>query len=119
MRVTAHHNLKAGRRWTQIDLLQIMNHVDVDGADFSDFPMRQLLGPGTFVIVSPNSDNWCDAPQRVEHFSTANIAGMEDQINPTQRLDRLRAQQAVGIGDDTDDLLNIFRFIVQGRFSIS
>jgi hypothetical protein len=40
--------------------------------------------------------------QRIEDVGAADVAGMDDESRSLQRCDRLRAQQAMGIGDDAD-----------------
>src|SRR5262249_51214125 len=41
--------------------------------------------------------------QRLEQLGTADVARMDDQIGPAQRIKRLRAQEPVRVGDDADE----------------
>src|SRR5262249_13592871 len=48
-----------------------------------------------------------------EHLGPADVASMDDEIAAAQRVERLRAQQAVGVGNDADEE------VVHARYSLS
>ena len=97
----------------------------------AEIPLR----PRFPVIVSSNCNNGRDTSQFIEHFGTADVAGVENQTYIVECLERFGPQKSVSVRDNADDFLadagfahNIFRvrvgcsgglqtagFIVPGR----
>jgi hypothetical protein len=58
--------------------------------------------PITSIDVSFDGCRPGDLSQPVDHFGSANVPGVNDVVGPCKLLDRLAAQQTVGIGDYAD-----------------
>ena len=78
MRMTTYYYLKALSHWVEIDLFDVVKHINVDLPGFYYFTFRQFGCPFTYIIVSPNSNNGCDTLQSFEHLRISDIAGMQD-----------------------------------------
>jgi len=59
----------------------------------------------TIIIIPANERHRRDRAQCVEHVIAADVAGVQDRIHSRQCLQRLRANQTVGVGDDADTWL--------------
>src|SRR5579884_2582280 len=57
MSVAADHGGKAGGGGVEIELLQIMQHVKRQAAQFNDLGFRQKIGPGTVVDVARSEEH--------------------------------------------------------------
>ena len=103
MTVAAYHNRESGGFGLVIQLRQIVQYVDGNSADFKHLSFWQLARPRSFVDVAPDGCNWGDGRERFEDLRRAYVAGMNDVFGAAQGFDGLRPQQAVRVGDDTDE----------------
>src|SRR6266478_8189695 len=81
MRMTTDDGLKAPRSRTQVELFQIMQHVDPHVTDLDDFCFRNRGSPCSFVVVSANRHYGSDRLQLLYHFCCTNVTGMKNQVN--------------------------------------
>jgi tRNA 2-(methylsulfanyl)-N6-isopentenyladenosine37 hydroxylase len=64
---------------------------------------RPAGGPATpCIVVAGAGSHLRDRGELGEHLLTADVAGVEDVIDPGERFPHLRTDEAVGIGDDAD-----------------
>jgi len=54
------------------------------------------------IIIPANERHRRDGAQRVEDMMAADVAGVQDCVDSRQRLQRLRANQSVRVGNDAD-----------------
>jgi uncharacterized protein len=69
-------------------------HIEID--------RRIEAGLGGIVDISPHRVHRRDASQAAEHGGSANVAGVQDQLDALECGDGLGAQQAVGIRDQAN-----------------
>ena len=69
---------------------------------FENIGFRQIARPGSFVDVAAHGGDRSNCAELRNDLGRAHIAGMNNAIRPAQSFDCLRAQQAVGIGDNAD-----------------
>ena len=81
-----------------------MEHVqqEVLGLDQRCRRQRRQVFP---VHIAAHRKNRRNRAKPIEDRALAHVAGVDDQVRSAQRIERLRPQQAVGIGDDADDEL--------------
>jgi hypothetical protein len=64
--------------------------------------------PVGLVIVSADGDDWRDLIERVEHVLAPDVAGVENHIDALQCLERLRANQSMSVGNNSDQFASQF-----------
>jgi hypothetical protein len=101
--VAADHNRESSRFGLEVQLLQIMQHIDGNTAQLNHLSFRQLATPGRFIDVSTHGGDGTNRGKLLEDIGRADIPGMNDVLGPAQRFDCLRAQQAMRVGDDADE----------------
>ena len=103
MGVSADNHLETGGRRVQIELVKVVEDVKGDSAQFHGFGRGKIAAPGAAVHVSAHGDDdRRDALELVQYLFPADITGMEDHLDVGQSPGYLGAQDAVGVGDDTD-----------------
>src|SRR5690348_638992 len=80
----------------------LVDDVDADLANVDIRGERKLRGPRALVVVSANRERGSDITQAIEHFCATDVARVDDEIGPAERLDRLRPNQAVRVRDHPD-----------------
>lgn len=101
--MTADYDGESGRFRFEIQLRQIVQHVDGNARHFEDFGQRQLQCPRALVDVAADGGDWGNSRKSFDDLWRAHVAGMDDAIRSAQSFDCFWAQQAVGIGDDADE----------------
>ena len=64
----------------QVELFQIMQHVQRESAGFNYFCQRKSLAPGTGIDISANRLHECNATEFFEDFRRAHVSSVEDEI---------------------------------------
>jgi anti-sigma factor RsiW len=64
--------------------------------------VRERACPVADVVVAAHCGHRCDARELVEDRGVADVAGMHDEVAARERGHGLRAQEAVGVGDQPD-----------------
>src|SRR5437588_4778534 len=54
------------------------------------------------VVIASNKVDRRDLAKGIEHMFAADVAGVKDDVDALQRRERLRANEAMGVGDDPD-----------------
>ena len=111
--VAVDNDAHARRGRVQVELLDDVQEID-EGAGRSrrhlagrmtqvdDFTLRQAGREFPRVRVAAHRANGCDLGEGIEDRGVADVPRMEDQVASGQCVQRLRADQAVGVGDESD-----------------
>lgn len=102
MAVAADHDGKSGGLRLDIELREIVQHMDENAGYFEHFGPGQLLCPCSFVNVPAYRGDWGNCRKNFNYFGRADVSSVDDVIRAAQSFDCFGAQQAVGIGDDAD-----------------
>jgi len=86
----------------EIQGCEVVQDVQVKRSDGDDVGHGQRLGPRARIDVSTNGKRWRDGTKLLEDLGATHVAGMDDEIRALQRVERLRAEQSVRVGDDSD-----------------
>jgi hypothetical protein len=78
-----------------------VQNVDRPSRKSNDLGFGVDNSPLADIHVSSDRGNRGDATQRVYNFGTSDVAAMNDVIDASQSLLRLRPQQPVRVGDDS------------------
>ena len=87
----------------QIELRQVVQHVDRNSSYFEHVSFWQPARPGAFVDIATHHPQRGDAGKFVKNFRGANIPGMNDGVGAAQGCDGFRTQQAMRVGDDANE----------------
>lgn len=92
----------------EIERRDVVQYVEVRSTHFNDLGRGQGGCPLGGIDVAANGYRRRNRAQRFEHVRVANVAGVNNQLGPSQRVNRLRTKKAVRIRDDSDfaDLLH-------------
>src|SRR5208282_5175150 len=93
MAVAVHHHAESASSQLQVELAEIMQHIDGNTAGFDDFGFRQSARPDVSVDVTADRGYGRDLRKRFEDFGGANVAGVEDAAGSAKGLDSLGPQQ--------------------------
>src|SRR5205807_1788905 len=88
VRVAGDDDVKLCCRGVEIELTQIVEHVEDDATDLDNLRRRKRDRPGAIVVVAAYGNHRCDLPQRVQHLGAADVAGVDDQLRARQRYGR-------------------------------
>src|SRR5271169_1835026 len=103
MTVAIDHNAESSCLRLQIELAEIMQHVDGQACDIDHFRFRQREPPGPGVDVAAHRSYGRDLCEFVEDFGGTDVAGVEDAVGSTQGSKRRAPQSAVRVGDYAED----------------
>src|SRR5262249_11017187 len=103
-RVTGQDGAESRGRGLEIELGDVVDHVDSMHPDLNHVIGGKSGRPRTLVIVAPDRANGGDGPKRIENGGCADVATVDDEIAPAQLLDRLGADETMRVGDHTDDV---------------
>ena len=84
---------------------QFVDHIDLDPAHPQDGGLGNPTRPGPLVAVAPHRGHRGDGRQVIENGRVADVARVDDEVAAAQERLRLGPQQAVGVGDDADEIL--------------
>src|SRR5919198_2410177 len=97
--MSAHHHQEAGGRGFEVEMSQVVDHEDPCPGEVEDRRGRQPAGQRSPIYVPSHGGDRGDLPERLEDRRVADVTRMNYVVRAAQRLERRRAQQAVGIGD--------------------
>ena len=100
--MSADNDRESGGFGIDVQLSQIVEHVNGNAADLKYIVLWQFARPSCFVDVAANNGDGGDGRKPVEDLGRAYVAGMNDAFAAAQGFDGLRPQQAVRVGDDSD-----------------
>ena len=87
----------------------------MDAAHLHHEGVGQVRGPVAPVGVAPDRVHRGDPFQGAQNLRVADVPGVDDEFHALKGLDRLGTQQAVGVGDDADEVLSHENPAGQGR----
>lgn len=102
MGMTEDDGLKTGGGRIEIEAVEIVEKIDGASPGFDDIGFRKLQGPGAEIDISPYRPHRGDAPQFIKDRRIAHVPCVENEVAPLQRLEGLRADQTMRIGDDPE-----------------
>ena len=102
MGMTGDDSRKSGELRVEVQCLEVVQHVEVEAPGLDDVEGGQRSGPRPGIDVSSDRKSRRDGAKPLEHFRPADVAGVDDQRRPLQRVGGFWTQQAVGIRDDAD-----------------
>lgn len=105
MGVTGHDGMEPRRRRIDVELRKVVNDADDRVVDLQDLNLVERRRPRPRVVVPSDRGHGRNAGQSIEDPGRADVAGVHDELAATQGLDRLRSQQAMRVGDQTDATL--------------
>ena len=93
---------ESGGFWFQIELRQVVQHVDGCRWQLEHICHRQFLGPRFCINISADSSNGGYLFQDLQNCGIADVPGVNDEVRSGQRSERLGPYQAMRVGDDAD-----------------
>ena len=102
--VTGKHYREPRGCGLETEFPEVMNYVQGMGPDLDYVIGRQLGGPRTLVVVTPDSANRGDSPKRVENRESPDVSAMDDEITSAKLHDSLRPDETVRVRDHTDNV---------------
>ena len=82
--------------------MAVVQHVESMALEGNHFGLGQVRTGPMYIDVPANGRHRRNAAQGTEYGWIAHIPGMENMVDPTQGSERLRPQQTVRIGNDSD-----------------
>jgi len=99
MRVPAHDDVESGHGGIEIQLVDIMEHIEENWAGFGDRSRRQGLRPGSLIDIAADGDHRGHGFKGGNDFGLADIAGMNDQIRSLECAQGFLAEHTMRVGD--------------------
>ena len=100
----------------EVEFLNAVQHVDGYFADLKNIRSWDFLGPCPVINVAAHHRERRDRGKPVEDLRIANVTGVDDVVGALQSGNRLRAEQAMRVGDDADDHSLILTGSTVGQF---
>jgi hypothetical protein len=101
--VAGDHDVESGGFGLEIEAREIVQDIDGNAGELDDFGFGEFAGPCLLVDVASDRGDGGDGGEFVENFGIADVTGMNDVLRALERSQSFGAQQAVGVGDYTDD----------------
>src|SRR5207302_6638174 len=86
----------------EVKLLEVVQYIDGDVFHFEDLGSSELTRPVTLVHIAAHGGHRSNGAKLLKDFGRADVACVNNAIRSAQRLQRLRPQQAVCVGNDAD-----------------
>ena len=99
MGVAGDHDLEAGDFGIEVELAEVVEHIDQDVLDADDFGGWQGSSPGLGVHVAADGHDRRDASKSIKDGGVANVASVDDSLAALQGGQSFGAKQTVGVGD--------------------
>ncbi len=100
--MAAYHDMKLGGFRIQVESLNIVQYVNIDGSRFGYGGFRERFRPVRSIDVSANGYHWSNVREGFQYAWVAHVTSVNDQVRAAQSLQGFRAQQAVSVGDQSD-----------------
>jgi hypothetical protein len=100
--VAADDSPNAGGRGIEVELIDVVEHVEDGVLDFDDLGFWQALCPGVFVGIAADCGDRGDGCERFENVRSADVAGVDDAVGVAESFERLGSEETVGVGDQAD-----------------
>src|SRR6201987_1713566 len=102
MRVPADHSMNSCGFGNHVQFAQVVQYVEARRAGVHHRGLRQFLGPLLRVHIATHRKHRSDLLQPHQDPGVAHVTGVYDQINSSQRAPRLRPQQPMSVGDNSN-----------------
>lgn len=102
MRVPANDGAETGCSRIEIQIVHVMDEIEQALPDLNNFVPGKGVCPFSLIHIAPHRHHRCYFPQPVDYLRIANVSCMDNQTRPFQCFERLRPDQAVRIGYDSD-----------------
>src|SRR5882762_7319100 len=76
-----------------------MQHVELKPADLDMDRHWECARPMRLVHVPTDDERGRQVAKRIDHFGSPDVTGVDDEVRPPERRDRLWPKQSVGIRD--------------------
>lgn len=93
---------ETGGRGIEVELRQVVKHVNGVGADVDDVAGRKSASPSSLVVIPANGSKRREGSECIQDRWIAYITAMNDKVRAAERIEYLGPNQTVGIGDKTD-----------------
>ena len=100
--MAGHHHLHAGPGGFQVELCEVVDHVQADLAEAEELRLPQPHRPRPPIVVAAPRRDGRERGQRLEDAGIADVACVDDVVAAVEEGLDLRPQQAVGVGDQAD-----------------
>ncbi len=100
--VAADHDPESSSFWFEIQLRQIVKHINGYAAHFENVRLWKRQSPCSLVDIAAHRSERRDIGQFFEDLWNADIPGMNDVLGSAQRFQRFGSQQPVSVRDDAD-----------------
>ena len=97
---------QAGGGGVQVQGEEFVEDVEVDAPHFHHPGLGEARGPVAPVGVAPDRVHRGEALKLAQKARVADVPGVDDEFHALQGLDGFGPQQAVGIGDDADEMFS-------------
>jgi hypothetical protein len=101
--MTADHSCKSSGFRIEVKIVDIVNQINQEAAEFCCFCRRKLPGPGLNVNISADRGNWSNLFQLWDDLRRADVTRVNDVIRSTKQLNGLRSQQAMRVGNHANN----------------
>jgi len=102
MGVAADDRVEPGCLWIEVEIVEIVEHIQIEAGNFDNRGKRQLLRPRLCVHVAAYGKHGSDIFQLREYFRCTHVSCVNDQLDSGEGVLRFRPENAVGIGNDAD-----------------
>jgi hypothetical protein len=100
--MAGNYDAESGSLRFQIELRQIVQHVDRNSTNLDRLGLGQLTGPCPRVNISADGGEGREVRQFSQNLRCANVSRVNNVCGAAQGLDPFRTKQTVGVGDDAD-----------------
>ena len=102
VRVPRDHDPHANRDGVDVQVRDVMDHVEEHPAQLHQRGPGDALRPGAKVVVAAHGGQWRDRAQCIEYGGFADVARMDEVVAAVQVRPCFRAEQIVGVRDHAD-----------------
>jgi hypothetical protein len=100
--VAGDHHFESCGLGFQVQLRQVVQHIDGNAAQFNDLRFGEFARPRSFVDVASDGGYGRKRSELLENLRLSDVSGVNNVIAPTQCRERLGTKQAVSVGDNAD-----------------
>jgi hypothetical protein len=116
VRVAGNYRAEASGLGLQVEVAQVVKHVEGYVSAFDDDGGRKFSGPWSGVDVAAHGEDRSNGTEADENFGCANVACVENQVDAEQSALGFRAEKAVSIGDYADFHLPVSFLAVKKKY---
>ncbi len=107
MRVPEHNGREAGGSRIEIELRDVVKHPKHELTDLDCFRHGEVGRPGLGIDVAAHCNRGGNGAQLVDDIEISDVAGVDDEFRPTQRIKCLGSHEPMRIRDNANNYLAI------------